>query len=365
MKDFAIGFFRSTPYQGYEYELYYKIKSTKCCYLIKLNRGLTPLKISSTNIEDEHKGLVDYTGDIHKGKKVINFILPLTGDAKKKSAFKLFLSSFETVALNQDKFVTLTIIFGYSKSSQDGLNEKKYLENILNDFRQRTSFTNINLIYVEMAGSFSRAKLIQIGVESCCDNDQFDSTPLNENLMFFCDVDVLFNKNFLDLCRYNTARNKRVYFPILYSFYNPNMAKVLYNNESSRGANKLDDSDVDIEEAKVNLIINKESGYWRDSGFGMTCLYKDDFNRVGGFDDFVNKNGWGGEDLHLYRKLIKTNLEVVRSITPGLFHLYHPKECDKNKLDKAKYKDCISAKISNEASQKHFGLFYFNITDFS
>jgi hypothetical protein len=55
----------------------------------------------------------------------------------------------------------------------------------------------------------------------------------------------------------------------------------------------------------------------------------------------------------------------MRSITPGLFHLYHAKECNKRELDKAKYKDCVAAKILNEASQKHFGLVYFNITDFS
>lgn len=118
----------------------------------------------------------------------------------------------------------------------------------------------------------------------------------------------------------------------------------------------------DESSAKVNLIINKETGYWRSAGFGMACLHKSDFNSIKGFGDYIRVNGWGGEDLYLYRKFLKTNLEIFRSITPGLFHMYHSKQCDPSKLTNKQYKNCVYAKIQNEASQKNFGLYYFNLT---
>lgn len=91
----------------------------------------------------------------------------------------------------------------------------------------------------------------------------------------------------------------------------------------------------------------------------MVCLYRGDFP---GFDLATSKENWGGEDLYLFRKLLNSShLEIVRAITPSLFHIYHPKECS-NRTTLDSLNDCITAKIMNEASQKTFGLFYFNLT---
>ena len=98
----------------------------------------------------------------------------------------------------------------------------------------------------------------------------------------------------------------------------------------------------------------------------MVCMYKVDFLLVDGFGGFRNKVGWGGEDLHYYKKFLnKSKLNVFRSITPGLFHLYHSKDCNSIKeINYLHYKDCILIKIINEASHRDFGLHYFNLTDF-
>ncbi len=96
----------------------------------------------------------------------------------------------------------------------------------------------------------------------------------------------------------------------------------------------------------------------------MACLYKQDFINIGGFKNF-NNSGWGGEDLYLYRKFLNnSNLDIFRSITPGLFHLYHKKQCDINELNNKQYKDCVAMKILSEASYTNFGLHYFNLTSF-
>lgn len=127
-----------------------------------------------------------------------------------------------------------------------------------------------------------------------------------------------------------------------------------------------EDSKID-ESNRLNLIINKETGFWRESGFGMVCLYRQDFRAVSGFSGFGDLNhdisSWGGEDVYLFRKFIRfPKITVFRSITPGLFHLYHPKDCEKYKLKPSQFNDCLTVKIINEASHRNFGIFYFNLT---
>ncbi len=332
---FSNGFYRSTFYNGFEYELYFKRRDFTCCFSLKLKRPLEHLRVTHSNRK--------------VSQQVINFILPLTSDSKSLNAFRLFLSSFETVAVNQDKHVTLTIVFGTEVNDQRAKNE---MSTFLSEFKERTRFDKVNQVNVDMkdVSSFSRAKLLQIG----SDHERFE----NESLLFFCDVDVLFNKNFLDMCRLNAVKNERVFFPILYSFYNPKLVK----NHASTNESNLS-SNEDVETARVSLIINKETGFWRDTGFGMVCLYREDFKTIGGFDEFTSQDHWGGEDLHLYRKFLKTKMDVFRAVAPGLFHLYHEKICNRNKMNAVQFKNCIMSKILNEASQKHFGFAYFNKTN--
>ena len=49
---------------------------------------------------------------------------------------------------------------------------------------------------------------------------QSDTFVIDDNeVLFFCDVDVLFSRKFLENCRQNTKLGKQVYFPILFSEY--------------------------------------------------------------------------------------------------------------------------------------------------
>lgn len=92
----------------------------------------------------------------------------------------------------------------------------------------------------------------------------------------------------------------------------------------------------------------------------MACLHREDFRSVNGFDG-LREDGWGGEDLFLLRKFARSStVQVFRSITPGLFHMYHSKECDQDQLTQRQYTDCLTAKVFNEASHRDFGLLYFN-----
>uniref|UniRef100_A0A803VUT8 Hexosyltransferase n=1 Tax=Ficedula albicollis TaxID=59894 RepID=A0A803VUT8_FICAL len=134
---------------------------------------------------------------------------------------------------------------------------------------------------------------------------------------------------------------KKVFYPVVFSLYNP---AIVYANQ---------DIPPPVEQ---QLVHKKDSGFWRDFGFGMTCQYRTDFLTVGGFD--LEVKGWGGEDVHLYRKYLHGELVVVRTPVPGLFHLWHEKHCADG-LAPEQYRMCIQSKAMNEASHSHLGMLVF------
>ncbi|KAK9880257.1 hypothetical protein WA026_010132 [Henosepilachna vigintioctopunctata] len=261
-------------------------------------------------------------------KEAIYFILPLSG---RFETFERFMKTYERVCLIPREHTSLIIILYENPDSTSDLDNTMNLV----EFLQNKYYDN-KISIIHKNEQFSRGKALNYGVENLKDND----------LIFFVDVDMMFNDETLKRIRMNTILNKSVYFPIVFSSYNLKM----FNKSSPSGQQLLDST----------YVINEDSGFWRQFGFGIVSLYKSDYLEIGGFNLMIT--GWGFEDVTFYDKVVKSNLEIVRSVDPSLVHIYHVIHCDDN-LDVTQKNMCLGSEASVLGSLKNLQKIYENHKD--
>ncbi|XP_028274452.1 chondroitin sulfate N-acetylgalactosaminyltransferase 1 [Parambassis ranga] len=305
--DFIEGITRTERDKGTLYELTFRGESSNEFRRLVLFRPFGPLmKVKNERVD---------TANIP-----INIIVPLS---RRTDKFKQFMHNFREVCVRQDGRVHLTVVyFGKEQMSE--------VRSTLENTSREANFRNYTLLQLDE--EFSRGRGLDVGARAWKGGNV---------LLFFCDVDIYFTADFLNTCRLNTQPGKKVFYPVLFSQYNPTL---IYGSPEH------------IPPVEQQLVIKKDTGFWRDFGFGMTCQYRSDFINIGGFD--IDIKGWGGEDVHLYRKYLHSNLLVVRAPSRGLFHLWHTKHCA-DELPPDQYRMCMQSKAMNEASHGQLGMLFF------
>ncbi|XP_061164953.1 chondroitin sulfate synthase 1-like [Saccostrea echinata] len=246
----------------------------------------------------------------NKVEEVIHFILPLMG---RLNIFKRFMTNYEEVCLKTGAKTELHVVL-FNDSYTDTL------INLIGRYQKKYGGENIEVIFAE--GSFARAKALDLGAIQCDQND----------LLFFIDVDILFTSNILHRIRMNTKRGSQVYYPIVFSQYDPSFLCSFY---------KIKPCHID------NFNLSADTGYWRNFGFGIASMYKSDLELVGGFDTSIQ--GWGKEDVDLYTKFSDSEIQIFRGVDPDMVHLYHSVHCDSG-LNDAQMTMCIGSKSASYAS---------------
>ncbi|XP_058850674.1 chondroitin sulfate N-acetylgalactosaminyltransferase 1-like isoform X1 [Acipenser ruthenus] len=305
--DFIEGIYRTERDKGTLYELTFKGDRSHEFKRLVFFRPFGPImKVKNERVDTSNMQ--------------INIIVPL---AKRADKFRQFMHNFREVCVRQDGRIHLTVVY----FGKDQVSEVKA---ILENTSKVVNFKNYT--FIQLNEEFSRGKGLDVGARAWKGNNV---------LLFFCDVDIYFTSEFLNACRLNAQPGKRVFYPVLFSQYNPGL---IYGHHDA------------IPPIEQQLVIKKDTGFWRDFGFGMTCQYRSDFINIGGFD--VDIKGWGGEDVHLYRKYLHSNLVVVRTPVRGLLHLWHEKRCV-DELTAEQYKMCMQSKAMNEASHGQLGMLVF------
>lgn len=217
----------------------------------------------------------------------------------------------------------------------------------------RQKFPNDKINYLSLNGNFSRGKALDTAARS--------SFISNDSILFFIDVDVVFQSEILLRIRKNTLRQKQVYLPIVFSQYDPDKLQESHKSSASFSGNNL----------------SYDFGYFRQFGYGICSIYKSDIMHpdIDGFNTDIN--GWGLEDVKFLEKILKVgqksfsvllnivddndikiqkphnklSLSVFRSPDPSLIHIFHSIYCDQN-LDESQYNMCIGTKANTLGSYR-------------
>lgn len=295
------------------YSCFDRTQGTKYVLHYHMSKGVSVFKelaFVRAFLDVRQVGIID---SVDVGQEWINVIVALQG---RHDRLRDFMHMYVDVCVKVDRRVFLTVVY-FGKEGRD--EAKKIVQNAARDNQYH------DYKFLTLEGDFSRGRGLMFGARQW---------KRGNILMFFCDVDIVFDHGFLDRCRWYTGSRKKAYYPILWSFYNP---EIIYANKT----------------AHAQLVRTADTGTWRKSGFGMTCQYRDDFFSVGGFDKTIE--GWGGEDVDLYRKFAKSGIQVMWGVDRGIYHLYHEKQCDPN-LSKPQLQNCVKNRARYGGSTLHLGM---------
>ena len=253
-----------------------------------------------------------------KRMETIHFIMPLAGRFK---IFTRFMQDFEDVCLRRREAAHLVVVL-YRSDDDDGDFDRTM--DLLQRYQRRYGAEHIE--FVQAPGAFSRGRGLELGAQRC----------RHDALLFLVDVDIKWTSDSLVRIRLNTKLGRQVYFPIVFSQYDPEPVC------------KDEPQHCECSQSQGCLIHPKDfhpsAGYWRQFGFGIATMYRADMLSVGGFD--LSIQGWGKEDVDLYTKFITSNITVFRAVDPGMNHIFHPIICDPH-LDPAQHVMCVNSKAQS------------------
>ncbi|XP_078598995.1 chondroitin sulfate synthase 1-like [Branchiostoma floridae x Branchiostoma japonicum] len=291
--------------------------------------------------EDDSEQQNSFTGDNLNGGRTshddtVHIIVPLTG---RTASFERFMENYENVCLQTNENAKLLIIL--FNNSNEVENESEQVKKRISTYHVRYPKAYIKLITVDR--EFSRGFALDIGAS------QFPSN----SLLFFCDVDIVFKQGVLQRCRSRSIAGEQVYYPVMFSQYDPRFVYGYQSNTSNvTSPPKIHQQVLKQQSTSSSKDVpfyhfSKESGYWRHSSYGMICLFGEDFSRSGKFNTTIR--GWGLEDVDLCNKLIVSGINIFRATDPGLVHVYHPIRCDPL-LPEKQYKMCLGSKANTYGS---------------
>ena len=247
--------------------------------------------------------------------RTVDFVIPLSGVTKRLYDF---LTMYEELCLLTAEPCRLNlVVYGHR--------DHKLIAGQLSALKSK--YPDAGLRMVAGSGKFSRGRALNLGLSTLSPSD----------LVFICDVDMEIEADFLRRCRHNTLRGERVYFPQFFKYYKMEYVYRFTRMPWGRG-------------------ITRQHGHWATYSYGMLCIYKSDYDAIGGYDS--NIEGWGGEDVKFGEHVLGKQLDILRAPDPALSHRYHDKLCSTS-LTPQQFAQCISSRNEDLADRTRLAEYIF------
>ena len=246
----------------------------------------------------------------------VNFVVPTPAVSK---AFQRFMISFENtfLARTPPEIVGLFVIL-YS----DG-QVKKYSKNLfatttlLRLYKKKYPDADLRLVTTDRP--FSRKESIELASK---EHPSFE-------LLFLADIHVDFSHQFLDRCRMNAVENQQVYFPAVFTPYDPSL---FYKDRL-------------LHPYAVRFRVNAEQGSWMHHNYHLACLYNYDLEKVLELGRGLKEREWSLIELVLRQQ----RLRVFRAVEPGLVNLWQD-GCSEELLGSRERTFCNKLGLSSQRS---------------
>ena len=301
------GYVRHNPARGSEYIIDAEYQDPRSGKLVETRVSLVrPLATNYITLQEASNS-----------EATVNFVVPITNVNER---FKEFMVMYEDLCLKTGEKTNLVLAVYGDK-------DVEFIQSVLSTYQKK--YPRAGMVIVEGKGPFTRARALHLGMSHLRDED----------LAFHCDVDMTIRQGFLDRCRRNTVRSQRVYYPEFFKLYN---LKYVYR----------------LSEPPSYLKIRRPHGHWAYYSFGMICIYKSDYDSVGGMN--TNIVGWGEEDVNFFEKVLRKKLEVLRAPDIALIHRWHEKQCSR-KLVRKQYRHCMSSRAEHLADRMELANYIYEL----
>ena len=176
-----------------------------------------PPHLARTHLDDDDEASAFFV-DERVPHKAVNFVLPLSG---RWETFERFMLNYEQACLApRDNTQLVVVLFenehnNYqlvgSSSGGDARRQSELVRARFHALKSKYGLAQASLRLLVSNLNFSRSIGCEMGAA------EFGTSEL----IFFVDVDIVFTREFLLRARLNTVEFKQVYYPIVYSEYDP------------------------------------------------------------------------------------------------------------------------------------------------
>lgn len=222
----------------------------------------------------------------------VNFVVPTPPVSR---GFQRFMLSFENsfLARNPPELVSLLAVL-YSDGKFKKYDKDLFSVVTLLDLYKK-KYPEADLRLITTRRPYSRKETIEIA------SKEYPSYEL----LFLADIHIDFSMQFIERCRMNAVENQQVYFPIVFSPYDPaefHKSRVLFPYATK-------------------FKISDKTGAWMPESFHLICVFNYDLIKVLSTDEDGEENA--AKEWNLLNRFLESGqLKIFRSVEPGLVHLW-------------------------------------------